>query len=191
MKLGRKRRYLWGILCLLILAGLLIWRGFDRASDLSGAYYQGTSLTGEAILIRVRPDAAYQGVVGSIAFRTNIFHVSGQIRDREIIAHSLILQPYQRTTNAVLRGQLVENRMDLSVSNSLPANGQVARFSLNRVAEERRFSGSKVFRLGRYGASQKATSHFPHIDASDFIAAQELNSNLDRLADLAPHLGRN
>jgi hypothetical protein len=179
---GRKRRYFLGILCLLIVAGFLIWRGFDRVGHVSGAYYQGSSPSGGGVMVRLRPDADYHSVAGSITSRTNVFDVFGEVRATEIIAHSVIDQPFQRMTNAVIRGRLIENRMDLSVSNSHPANGTVGRFSLKKIAEERRYSRSKIFRLGRYGASQKAAAHFPEINVNSFLAADELNSSLDRLA---------
>ena len=182
MRSGRKRRYFWGILGLLILSGFSVWRGFERGSYISGAYYQGISPSGGVVRVRLRPDAKYRSVVGSITSRSNVFDVFGEIRAAEIFAHSSITRPFQRMTNAVLRGRLVEERMDLSVSNSLPTSGKVARLSLNKIAEERRFSGSKIFRLGRYGASQEATSHFPEIKVNSFLAADELNSSLDRLA---------
>ncbi|MDA7644766.1 DUF3298 and DUF4163 domain-containing protein [bacterium] len=180
--IGRKRYYYWGGLCLLIFAGFLIWRGIDRAGHVSGAYYQGPVPSGGGVMVRLRPGADYHSVAGSITSRTNVFDVFGEIRLTEIIAHSLMTQPFQQVTNSVIRGRLIDDRLDLSVSNSHPTNGTVGHFSAEKIAEERRYSKSKIFRLGRYGASQKAASHFPQIIADSFSAADELNSSLDRLA---------
>jgi hypothetical protein len=166
----------------LIFAGFSIWRGFDRDGHVSGSYYQGPFPSGGELLVRLRPDADFHSVGGSITSRSNLFNVFGEVRVSEIIAHSVMDQRFQRITNAVIRGRVVENRMDLSVSNSHSANGKVGRFSLKKIAEERRYSSSKIFRLGQYGASQKAVAHFPEINVDSFLAADELNSSLNGLA---------
>lgn len=175
-------------LLLVTAAGFWFLFGGLRGSVQEEAHYQGQSVTGEWLTLRLfspkglRVEDSTPSVSGSLITRTNVLSIAGVIHSNRITGHLWLQKDGQSSrTIGTLEGAIRGSTVACSWREGFGLENPVGDAVLHLIGAEKHYSKKRAVGLGRYGASYEARVSFPVLDPT-FVGSGKVNEAIDQTA---------
>ena len=157
-----------------LVAGGILTQRFAPTKRSSGHYFSNVSPSGDTLLVRLRDNASYRAVSGTLTSSNRVLEISGTLKDQMLEGIAFRRVADKQETNLVVRASLAGLQRSLKLNLGKLYEPMKAPL----IAKETHTVTDRRFKFGRYGATRKASASVPQIE-DVFLASRLFNERLE------------